>query len=86
VPAGVKRAPHQHSSRRERNRGLASHIELVCANVGFWHFRTFWTARRMSAFVGKADISDPCSNVCLRPKADISKYAATKAHLARVTS
>ena len=25
----------------------------------------FWTARRMSAFVGKADISDACSNVCL---------------------
>ena len=25
----------------------------------------FWTARRMSAFVGKADISDACSNVLL---------------------
>ena len=25
----------------------------------------FWTARRMSALVGKADISDACSNVCL---------------------
>ena len=25
----------------------------------------FWMARRMSAFVGKADISDACSNVCL---------------------
>ena len=25
----------------------------------------FWTARSMSAFVGKADISDACSNVCL---------------------
>jgi hypothetical protein len=25
----------------------------------------FWTARRMSGFVGKADISDACSNVCL---------------------
>jgi hypothetical protein len=24
----------------------------------------------MSAFVGKADISDACSNVCLSPKAD----------------
>ena len=27
--------------------------------------RHFWMARRMSAFVGKADISDTCSNVCL---------------------
>ena len=24
----------------------------------------FWTVRRVSAFVGKADISDACSNVC----------------------
>ena len=25
----------------------------------------FWTASHMSAFVGKADISGACSNVCL---------------------
>ena len=25
----------------------------------------FWRPRRMSAFVGKADISDACSNDCL---------------------
>ena len=38
--------------------GSATHLGLLLALSGH-----FWTARRMSAFVGKADISDACSNV-----------------------
>ena len=50
---------------RRKSRRHTRH-SLQWAHVRLWHIADVHsTARRMSAFVGKSDISDACSNVCL---------------------